>query len=241
VLLEGSAHILPPFPDPLREAARHALERLGVEVRTETIVTQVDAGGVSWRPADPVFRPADLAWRPASAGPMTERIDAQTVLWAAGVAASPLATSLGAPLDRAGRVTAEPTLTAPGQPNIFVAGDICAFQQDGTMLPGVAQVAMQQGAHAARNVLRAIEGKPLEPFRYRDYGTMATIGRGSAVGEVFGWKISGFFAWLFWIVLHIFWLIGFRNRFIVITEWAWAYVTFQRRVRLITGEKTPNP
>jgi len=157
-------------------------------------------------------------------------------LWAAGVAASPIAKSLGVPLDRAGRVLAEPTLVVPGHSNVFVAGDICALQEDGTWLPGVAQVAMQQGAHAATNVMRALEGKPLEAFRYKDYGTMATIGRGSAVGDVFGLKISGFFAWLFWIFLHIFWLIGFRNRIVVMIEWAFAYVSFQRRVRLITGD-----
>ena len=225
VLLEGGTHVLPPFPDPLRDAARRSLTELGVEVRTSSIVTGVDEGGVTWRAA---AEPSDPS----------QRIDAQTVLWAAGVAASPLATSLGVPLDRVGRVQAEPTLAVPGSPAIFVVGDMCALQQDGVLLPGVAQVAMQEGAHAARNVLRAIEGQPLTPFRYRDYGTMATIGRGAAVGEIFGGvKVSGFFAWLFWIFLHIFWLIGFRNRFVVMTEWAWAYFTHQRRVRLITGGK----
>jgi NADH dehydrogenase len=248
VLLEGSPHVLANFHDPLRDAARRALERLGVEVRTGSIVTQIDADGVTWRPADPSWRPPSRL-RPATArpaiaqraeaagGPDRERISAETVLWAAGVAASPIAKSLGVPLDRAGRVPAEPTLAVPGHPEIFVAGDICALQQDGAWLPGVAQVAMQEGAHAGRNILRAIDGRPLEPFRYRDYGIMATIGRGSAVGEIFGLKISGFFAWLFWIFLHIFWLIGFRNRFVVMTEWAWAYVTAQRRVRLITGDR----
>lgn len=233
VLLEGSPHVLVNFHDPLRDAARHALERLGVEVRTGSIVTQVDADGVLWRPAP---RPGSGE---ASAGPdaSAERISADTVLWAAGVAASPIAKSLGVRLDRIGRVPAEPTLAVPGHPEIFVAGDICALEQDGAWLPGVAQVAMQEGAHAARNILRAIGGNPLAPFRYRDYGIMATIGRGSAVGEIFGLKISGFFAWLFWIFLHIFWLIGFRNRFVVMTEWAWAYVTYQRRVRLITGDR----
>jgi NADH:quinone reductase (non-electrogenic) len=220
VLLEGSPYILGPFPDPLRDAARRALERLGIEVRTGSIVSGVDEDGVTWHAAD---------------GP-PERISAETVLWAAGVAASPLAKSLGVPLDRVGRATPEPTLALAAYPNIFIVGDICAFTQDGALLPGVAQVAMQQGAQAGRNIRRAIDGKPLEPFRYRDYGIMATIGRGSAVGDVFGLKISGFFAWLFWIFLHIFWLIGFRNRFVVMTEWAWAYFTFQRRVRLITGE-----
>jgi NADH dehydrogenase len=161
------------------------------------------------------------------------------VLWAAGVAASPIAKSLGVPLDRVGRVMPEPTLALAAHPEIFVAGDICAFTEDGQLLPGVAQVAMQQGAHAARNIRRVIAGRPLEPFRYHDYGIMATIGRGSAVGDVFGLKISGFIAWVFWIFLHIFWLIGFRNRFVVMTEWAWAYATLQRRVRLITGETLP--
>jgi NADH dehydrogenase len=133
-------------------------------------------------------------------------------------------------------VTPEPTLALAAHPNIFVVGDLCAFTQDGKLLPGVAQVAMQQGARAGRNIRRAIEGQPPEPFRYRDYGIMATIGRGSAIGDIFGLKISGFFAWLFWIFLHIFWLIGFRNRFVVMTEWAWAYFSLQRRVRLITGD-----
>ena len=219
LLLEGSDHILNTFPPSLRAAARASLTRLGVDVRTAAIVTDVDADGVQ------VGR--------------DEHIPAQTVWWAAGVAASPLARSLGVPLDRAGRVLAEPTLAVPGHPNLFVVGDVCALQQDGQWLPGVAQVAMQGGAHAARNVLRAIRGEALQPFRYRDYGTMATIGRGSAVGDVFGLKISGWFGWLFWIFLHIFWLIGFRNRLAVMSEWAWAYLTFQRRVRLITGGDPP--
>ena len=135
------------------------------------------------------------------------------------------------------RVAAEPTLQVPGRPNVFVAGDLCALAQDGAPLPGVAQVAMQEGAHAAQNVLRAVRGEPLTPFRYKDYGTMATIGRGSAIADIHGVKVAGFFAWLIWIFLHIFWLIGFRNRLAVMGEWAWAYLTFQRRIRLITGER----
>ena len=218
VLVEGSPHLLGAFPDPLRSAARRALERLGVEVRTDSIVVAIDEEGVTFRH-----------------GGGEERIAAATVLWGAGVAASPIAQSLGVPLDRVGRVTPEPTLALAQHPNIFVVGDLCAFVQDGKPLPGVAQVAMQQGTRAGKNVLRAIAGQPLETFRYRDYGIMATIGRGSAVGDIFGLKISGFFAWLFWIFLHIFWLIGFRNRFVVMTEWAWAYFSLQRRVRLITG------
>jgi NADH:ubiquinone reductase (H+-translocating) len=224
LLVEGGPHLLGTFPEPLRVEARRALERLGVEVRTNSIVTKVDADGILWRPAS-VAPPAGGA----------ERIFASTVLWAAGVAASPLGKFLDAPLDRAGRVPVRPTLQVPNHPNIFVAGDLASLSQDGTPLPGVAQVAMQQGTHAAHNILRASRGEALEPFRYKDFGIMATIGRGSAVGDVFGIKISGVFGWLFWLFLHIFWLIGFRNRLAVMSEWAWAYVTFQRRVRLITG------
>jgi NADH:ubiquinone reductase (H+-translocating) len=222
LLLEGGPHLLSAFPESLRQAARRSLERLGVDVRTNAQVVGVDAGGVLWRSAPE-----------PSSGP-AQRITAGTVLWAAGVAASPLARSLGVPLDRAGRITPDPTLA--GAPGIFVAGDICAFSENGRPLPGVAQVAMQQGAHAARNIVRAIRKQPLAPFHYRDYGLMATIGRGAAVGDIFGLKISGFLAWVFWIFLHIFWLIGFRNRLAVMSEWAWAYITFQRRARLITAE-----
>ena len=236
VLVEGGPYVLAPFAGPLRESARKALVRLGVEVRTDAVVVGIDADGVVCR-----VRSAVPQAVPGSAPPpaeTTERIEAATVLWAAGVAASPIAKSLGVPLDRVGRVTPEPTLALAAHPNIFVVGDLCAFTQDGKLLPGVAQVAMQQGAQAGRNVRRAIEGQSLEPFRYKDYGIMATIGRGSAVGDIFGLKISGFFAWIFWIFLHIFWLIGFRNRFVVMTEWAWAYFSLQRRVRLITGDSS---
>jgi NADH dehydrogenase len=217
VLVEGGPHVLASFPPALRDKARASLERLGVEVRTGAVVTGMDASGVLLG---------------------TERIAAQTVLWAAGVAASPLARSLGAPLDRVGRVLVEPTLSVPGHPEIFVVGDLASVTQDGRPLPGVAQVAMQGGAHAAANVLRAIRGEPPRPFRYRDYGTMAVIGRGRAVADLGPVNVSGVFAWLFWLFLHIFWLIGFRNRVAVLTEWAWSYLTMQRGVRLITGERT---
>jgi NADH dehydrogenase len=220
LLLEGGPTILPQFPDELRAAARRALERLGIDVRANSIVTGVDESGVA-----------------VTTGGSTESIAAQTVLWAAGVAASPLAKSLNVSLDRVGRITPAPTLAMHEHSEIFIVGDLCAFTQDGRPLPGVAQVAMQQGAQAGRNIIRALAGEALQPFRYRDYGTMATIGRGSAIGDVFGFKISGFFGWIFWIFLHIFWLIGFRNRLVVITEWAWSYATLQRRVRLITGER----
>jgi NADH dehydrogenase len=217
LLLEGGPHVLAAFPQKLRAAARASLETLGVDVRTNTVVTAIDDDGVT-------------------AG--GERIPAQTILWAAGVAASPLAASLGVPLDRVGRVTPSPTLSLPGRPGIFVAGDICAFMQDGTQLPGVAQVAKQQGAHAARNVLHAVRGEALEPFRYVNFGNVATIGRGAAVVDIGPVRASGWLAWVFWLFLHIFWLIGFRNRIAVLGEWAWSYITLQRRVRLITGERT---
>jgi NADH:quinone reductase (non-electrogenic) len=224
VLVEGGPHLLGAFPPRLRDAARASLEKLGVEVRTGSLVTRVDQSGVTWKDA-------------SGKEEKVEHVAAETILWAAGVAASPIATSLGVPLDRVGRVLAEPSLTIPGHPEIFVAGDICALQQDGQWLPGVAQVAKQQGAHAARNVLRAVRGEGLVPFRYRDYGNAATIGRGAAVVEIGPVKASGTLAWLFWLFLHIFWLIGFRNRIAVLSEWAWSYLTFQRRVRLITGDR----
>jgi NADH dehydrogenase len=227
LVIEGSPSLLSNFPEKLRDAARRSLERLGVEILTRSLVTDIDAHGVTWRTSAPgVSR--------------TERIEAHTVLWAAGVAASPLAKSLGVPLDRVGRVTPQNTLQVPGHPEIFVAGDICALEQDGALLPGVAQVAMQQGAHASRNILRAIRGEPLRPFRYRNYGTMAVIGRGAAVADIGPIRASGVPAWLFWLFLHIFWLIGFRNRLAVLGEWAWSYMTLQRRVRLITGERLPS-
>jgi NADH dehydrogenase len=228
VLIEGGPHVLGTFPETLRRAAQRSLEKLGVEIRLNSLVTSIDDGGVTWRAAKTDG---------AATAPAEERLDAQTVLWAAGVAASPLARALRVPLDRVGRVPAEATLAVPGQPRIFVAGDICALQQDGRPLPGVAQVAKQQGEHAARNVLRLIRGEPLQPFRYRDYGNMATIGRGAAVADIGPFETSGFIAWLIWLFIHIFWLIGFRNRIAVFGEWAWSYMTLQRRVRLITGER----
>lgn len=225
MLLEGGPHLLAAFPDSLRADAKTSLQHIGVEVLTSSIVTAVDEHGVMWRRAD------------AAADAPPNRIDAQTVLWAAGVAASPLAALLGVELDRVGRVRAEPTLQVPGRPEIFVVGDICALEQDGALLPGVAQVAKQEGAHAARNILALVKGAKPSPFRYRDYGNMATVGRGSAVADIGPLHTSGFFAWLIWLFIHIFWLIGFRNRLAVLSEWAWAYLTFQRRVRLITGER----
>jgi NADH dehydrogenase len=224
ILVEGSPHVLGTFTESLGDAARRSLQRLGVEVHTKAMVVAVDADGVTYRRTE-----GDTA--------LEERVDAETVLWAAGVAASPLVKSLGVPVDRAGRVTVEPTLTLTGHPEVFVIGDAAALQQDGRPLPGVAQVAKQEGTHAARNVERALSGAPLTPFRYRDLGSMATIGRGSAVAELGAIRASGWIAWLIWLFVHIFWLIGFRNRAAVLAEWAWSYLTLQRRIRLITGER----
>ena len=216
LLLEGTAQVLPSYVPELGEKARRQLERLGVEVRTKALVTAIDAGGV---------------WIGE------ERIEARTVLWAAGVAASPLGRSLGAPVDRAGRVLVEPDLTVPGREDVYVIGDLASLKQDsGAPVPGVAPAAIQEAKHAARNVVRTLEGKPRLPFRYHDKGSLATIGRAAGVADFGKVKISGFIAWLAWLVIHIFFLIGFRNRFVVIFEWAWSYITYDRGARLITGE-----
>jgi NADH dehydrogenase len=185
-----------------------------VEVRENTRVTSVDARGV------------ELG---------SERLDAGTVLWTAGVAASPLTAALRVEHDRAGRVIVERDLSMPGHPEVFVIGDAAAFLDDrGHQLPGVAQVAIQGGAHAAHTIVKRLEGQPSRPFVYVDRGSMAIIGRGSAVADIRGLRFSGPIAWLAWLFLHIFELIGFRNRILVMIEWAAAYVTRQRSVRLIT-------
>ena len=163
-----------------------------------------------------------------------ERIHARTVLWAAGVAASPLARTLGVPLDRAGRVLVEPDLTIPGHDDVYVIGDLAHVEHRGALVPGVAPAAMQAGRHAAQNIVRTLRGQPRLPFRYRDKGMLATIGRGAAVAKIGPIKASGYFAWLLWLFVHIFFLIGFRNRLIVMIQWAWSYVTFDRGARLIT-------
>jgi NADH dehydrogenase len=217
VLLEGGASVLPSFAPRLREFARRALEDLGVEVHTGAMVTGVDGQGVTVGET---------------------RIPAATVIWAAGVAASRLGRALDAALDRAGRVVVESDLTVPGHPSIYVVGDLATFQHtpDGKPLPGVAAVAMQQATHAARNILRDIAGQPRQPFRYKDPGTLATIGRAAAVADFGRVKLTGYVAWLVWLFVHIMKLTGFRNRVVVFTQWAWAYMTHQRSVRLITNE-----
>lgn len=214
LLLEGLDRVLPTFPPQLSEKARSQLERLGVEVRVQKKVTGVDEEGVSLD---------------------DERIKAKTVLWAAGVAASPIAQSLGVPLDRAGRVQVMPDLTIPGRSDVFVIGDLAAFEQDGQLVPGVAPAAIQEARHAAGNITRAVKGKLYVPFRYRDKGMLAVIGRAAAVANLRHVKLSGFIAWLTWVIVHLYLLIGFRNRIIVMFEWAWAYFTYERGARLITG------
>ena len=214
VLLEGSPRVLPPWPEALSVKAGAQLERLGVEVRTGTRVTGVDADGVA-----------------LDGG----RIEAKTVLWAAGVQASPLAGSLGAPLDRAGRVKVNPDLTVPGRPEIFVVGDLASVESGGRPVPGIAPAAIQMGRHAADGALRVLRKEPVAPFVYRDRGSLATIGRGAAVAALPKSSWSGWIAWWMWLLIHIFFLIGFRNRMLVLVQWAWSYVTFQRGARLITG------
>jgi NADH dehydrogenase len=219
ILVEGTSRVLPPYPAELSDSARLQLERLGVQVWTGAMVTGVDAHGV------------ELGG---------DRIAARTVLWAAGVQASPLGRTLGVPLDRAGRVRVTPELTLPGRSDVFVVGDLSALEQDGKPVPGVAPAAIQMGRHAARNVLRATRGEPLRPFRYVDKGTLATIGRSAGVAVLGRVKLTGFVAWLAWLFIHIFFLIGFRNRFVVLFEWAWAYLTYERGARLILAPAAPS-
>lgn len=215
ILVEGKERVLPTYPPGLSAKAQRQLEHLGVEVITNAVVTSLND-------------------REVCIGEKT--IPTRTVLWAAGVKASPLARSLEVPLDRAGRVLVNPDLTIPGHPEVFVAGDLAAVDD----VPGVAPAAIQEGNHTAANIERAVAGKPLKPFHYFDKGSLATIGRAAAVADIRGIKLSGFIAWVAWLTIHIFFLIGFRNRFLVITQWAWAYVTYQRGARLITGDpETP--
>ncbi len=217
VLVEGGPRVLPSFPEDLSAKAEASLRKLCVEVRKSSPVTSIHLGGVVIG---------------------NEQIPAATIIWAAGVKASPLAQSLGVPLDRAGRVLVEPDLSIPGHPEVLVIGDLAAFvHQTGKPLPGLAPVAIQQGRHAAKNILRSCRGLPYQPFRYVERGALATIGRAAAVADFGVIKISGFFAWIAWLLVHIFFMIGFRNRFIVMFEWAWEYITFQRSSRLITGNE----
>ena len=219
VLLEGGPSLLTQLP---RAAARRRARAISSGLASKCGPGRRSRG----------CRPG--AWSAASVS-----IEAATILWAAGVAASPLGATLGVGTDRAGRVAVQPDLTIPGHPEVFVIGDLASVTgADGKPLPGVAQVAIQTGRHAARNIRRAIDGEPYRPFVYRNLGNMATIGRASAIAD-FGWlQLKGWIAWLAWLFVHIMNLIGFRNRVVVLVQWAWAYFSYQRAVRLITGEDT---
>ena len=220
VLVEAGPRVLPAYAPHLSDAAAARLRRMGVDVRLGAAVSGIDADGVI-----------------LSSG---ERIPSRCVLWAAGIAASPLARSLGVPLDRAGRAIVEPDLSVPGAPEIFVIGDLASVKApDGKPVPGVAQGAIQGGVHAARSIERTLRGLERTNFAYRDRGSLATIGRAAAVAEIGALQTEGFFAWLLWLVVHVITLIGFRNRVLVLAQWAWVYLRYERGARLITGEETP--
>ena len=217
ILLEGGPRVLPSYPEDLSRSAEEQLRRLGVEVHTSALVTGVE---------------------PAAVRIGETRLPAAVTLWAAGVAASPLGRKLGAPVDRAGRVLVNNDLAIPGHPEVFVIGDLAALKDEaGKMLPGVAPVALQQGAATARNIERDLRGGPRQNFHYLDKGSLATIGRAAAIAQFGKIHISGFVAWLSWLFVHIFFLIGFRNRIIVLIQWAWSYFTYERGARLITGDE----
>lgn len=217
VLVEGGDRVLPGYPPALSERARQQLERLGVTVWLGRHVTDIDAGGVQLGP---------------------DRIAARTVVWAAGVAASPLGATLGLPLDRGKRVIVEQDLSVPGHSEVTVIGDLAALPWHQPVVPGTAPAAKQMGGLAAGNILRKLQGKPALPFRYRDFGMLATIGRNAAVVDLTGpvghFKFSGYFAWLFWLFAHIYFLIGFRNRIVVLVDWASAYWSHQRYARVVS-------
>jgi NADH:ubiquinone reductase (H+-translocating) len=215
LLLEGGPRVLPAYTEDLSRSAEEQLRRLGVEVHTNAMVTKVEPGAV-------IFGQT--------------RMVAPVILWAAGVAASPLGKRLGVPCDRAGRVEVRKDLSIPGYPEVFVIGDLASLKdEDGKLLPGVAPVAMQEGTFVAKMIARDIAGQAREDFKYWDKGSLATIGRAAAVAQFGKLHISGFVAWLSWLFIHIFFLIGFRNRILVFIQWAWSYVTYERGARLITG------
>jgi len=215
LLIEGGPRVLPAYTQELSRKAEDQLRHLGVEVRTSHMVTRIEPGAV---------------W----AG--DERIPSPVVLWAAGVAASPLGQKLGVPVDRAGRVLVQPDLSIPGHPEVFVIGDLAALNdENGKMLPGVAQVAIQQGDWVAETIGRDLVNQPRRHFHYHDKGSLATIGRNAAVAQFGKFEMSGYFAWLAWLFIHVLFLIGFRNRLLVMIQWAWSYLTYERGARLITG------
>ena len=215
VLMDRAARVLPAMSEQSSRNAERQLRGLGVELLLNVPVTEVDDAGVTHEQG---------------------RIPSRTVIWAAGVAASPLARSLHAPLDKAGRVFVNQDLSVPDVPDVFVIGDLAATTSDGKPVPGVAPAAMQEGRHAARNIGHIIRGEAVEPFHYVDKGTVASIGRAAAVAEIGGFKLSGLVAWVVWLGVHIFYLVGFRRRFVVMTEWAWLYLRNEHGARLITGD-----
>ena len=215
LLIEGGPRVLATYSEDLSRKAENQLLGLGVEVRTAHMVNRVEPGAV---------------W----VG--DEKISAAVILWAAGVAASPLGQKLGVPVDRAGRVLVQPDLSIPGHREVFVLGDLAALNdENGKMLPGVAPVAIQQGDWIADTIARDLENQPRRSFHYYDKGSLATIGRAAAVAQFGKFELSGYFAWLAWLFVHIFFLIGFRNRILVMIQWAWSYLTYERGARLITG------
>ncbi len=215
LLIEGGPRVLPAYSEELSRKAEDQLRRLGVEVRTSHMVTGIEPGAV---------------WTG------NQKISSPVILWAAGVAASPLGRKLHAPLDRAGRVLVQPDLSLPGHTEVFVIGDLAALpDENGKMLPGVAQVAIQQGNWVAETIARDLENQPRRRFHYHDKGSLATIGRAAAVAQFGKFELSGYFAWLAWLFIHILFLIGFRNRMLVMIQWAWSYLTYERGARLITG------
>src|SRR5690606_3218190 len=217
---EGGPRLLPNYPEELSQSAKEQLERLGVEVRLNAMVTHIGVHEVCIG---------------------EEKIETRTVVWAAGVTASPLGRILGVETDRMGRVIVEPDLSVQGHPETFVIGDLAHFgDEEGNPLPGVAQVAIQQARAAAENIERSLRGEERRTFRYRDKGMMATIGRAAAVAVIGRRKLSGLIAWLAWLFVHIVFLIGFRNRVLVLLQWAWSYLSWQRGARLITGELGPH-
>ncbi len=221
ILLEGGPRVLPSYPEDLSASAERQLKEMGVEVRTNAMVTNIEAGAVSVG---------------------KEKIPASVILWGAGVSASPLGKMLGVPVDKAGRVIVERDLTVPGHPEVFVTGDLAsARRHNGQPVPGVAPAAIQMGKFAARQIKRSVEGKLREKFEYLDKGSLATIGRSRAVADFGKVHISGLFAWLAWLFIHLLFLVGFRNRLFVLSEWAWAYLTYNHSARLITepAEKEP--
>src|SRR5262249_19295897 len=218
ILLEGGPRVLPAYAPDLSESAVRQLQKLGVEVRASAMVTSIGPGSVCVG---------------------EERIPAAVILWAAGVAASPLGKALGVPLDRAGRVQVNPDLSLPGHPKVFVVGDLASLKDEhGNLLPGVAPVAIQEGRYVAKTIAGDLMGSARKKFHYFDKGSLATIGRAAAVAQIRRIHISGYFAWLAWLFIHITFLIGFRNRLIVMIQWAWSYLTYERGARLITGDTT---